>query len=165
MARRSRSGSIVGAQVEDLLDLLERQARDDRAAVRVEGDEAFGLELAERLADRDAAHAQLVGERVLSQRLALDVVAVEDAVADRVERHAGDGLALKRARAQCWSRRAVSAIARRPRLLVGVAELRRARLVGARHRPEFRLRGGSFGYNIHAPSPRTIPSRSAAESR
>jgi hypothetical protein len=61
-----------------------------------ERDEPFGFELAQRLADRDAADAKIVGQRVLSERLALRVVPVEDTVANGIERHRGYGLALER---------------------------------------------------------------------
>src|SRR5215510_9368990 len=58
------------AKFEQFVDFVERQARNDRSAVRVERDESLGLELAKRFANRDAADAELVGEGVLAQRLA-----------------------------------------------------------------------------------------------
>ena len=46
-----------------------RYADDDRAAVRLELDQPFLLQLAERLADRPAADAQARGERISSRRV------------------------------------------------------------------------------------------------
>ena len=70
--------------------------------MRAERDEPFGLELTQRLAHRNSAHAELVGERVLAQRLALGIVAAENALAQRLDRHAGDRLPLNREHA--WAR-------------------------------------------------------------
>ena len=94
MARAKEIALDLRAQLEQLLDLLERQTRDDRAAMRIERHEPFGLELTQRLAHGNAAHAELVGERVLPQRLAFGIVAAQDALAQRFDRHAGDRLPL-----------------------------------------------------------------------
>ena len=117
-----------------------------RCGLNVTSPSASSCRSASRIGN--AAHAELVGERVLPQRLAFGVVAVEDAVADRLERHARDGLALQRHDADVGvvgSRRRSGAGSPR----AGAGGLRRAGLVGARHRPDFWLRGVRLGYNIH----------------
>src|SRR6185369_10456254 len=47
-------GLDVGAEREDLVDLIERERGNDGAAMWAEGHEPFRLELTQRLADRDA---------------------------------------------------------------------------------------------------------------
>src|SRR5262245_21870940 len=94
----------VRAQLEQLLDLLERKRRDDRAAVWAERDQSFSLELPERFTDGNAAHAQFLRERVLSKGFALRVVATQDALTERLDRHAGDRLTLDRSRRTARSR-------------------------------------------------------------
>ena len=54
-----------GADLVDLLDLGRAERGHDRAAVRDDGDESLGAQLAERLAHRHPADRELGGERVL----------------------------------------------------------------------------------------------------
>src|SRR5262245_53818449 len=82
------------AQLEELIDFVERQAGDHRATVRVEGDQSLGLELSEGFADGNSADAKLVGEGVLAQGLAFRVVPTEDSLAQGGDGHAGDRLPL-----------------------------------------------------------------------
>src|SRR4029079_970381 len=89
-------GLDIGAELVQLRDLLERERRDDRTPMWVEGDETLGLELAERFTDGNPADAELGTDRVLSERASLGVVAAKDAFADRVGRHAGEGLTAER---------------------------------------------------------------------
>ncbi len=88
----------VGAQLEQLVDLVERERGDDGAAVRAEADEALGLELAQGFADGDAAHSEFVGEGVLAKGLAVGEVAAENSLAEGFDSHAGDGLSPNRGR-------------------------------------------------------------------
>ena len=92
----ARSHSMSARSSNSSVDLVERQARDDGAAMRVERDEPFGFELTERFAHRNAAHAQLVGERVLTKRFSVRIVAAENSLSQRLDRHAGDRLPLDR---------------------------------------------------------------------
>ena len=55
------------AHLVELEELLLRERADHRAAARPDGDEPFGGQPADRLADRPAADAQLLGERDLGE--------------------------------------------------------------------------------------------------
>src|ERR1044071_1968307 len=72
------------ANIEVFLDFGARQARDDRSLVRNVGDESFGLELLERRTYRYVAHAEALGDFVLSQRVAMRVRVGNDQLAERV---------------------------------------------------------------------------------
>src|SRR5262249_32974499 len=77
LATHARNGASkqvaldVRAQLEELVDLIERETRHHGTAVRIERDEPFRLELTERLANRNPAHAKLVRKRVLAKWLAV----------------------------------------------------------------------------------------------
>src|SRR4051794_30304240 len=64
--------------------------------MRVERHQPFHLELAERLANRNSAHAELRADRVLTQRLALGIMAAKNSLADGVGGHARERLAAQR---------------------------------------------------------------------
>jgi len=85
--------SPYATQLEQLIDLVEGKRRDDGAAVWAEADEPLGFELSQGLANWNSAHAELVGERVLAQRLTVREISAEDALAEGFDRHAGDRLA------------------------------------------------------------------------
>ena len=55
------------AHLVELEELFLRERADDGAAARPDGDEAFGGQPADRLADRPAADAELLGERDLGE--------------------------------------------------------------------------------------------------
>ena len=63
---------------EDLPYLLGRERRNDRAAIRDDGDETFRGEMAESFADRDAAGLKFPGDVVLAELLALVKTACQD---------------------------------------------------------------------------------------
>src|SRR5689334_1088148 len=64
--------------------------------MRVERDQPFGLELAQRFAHRNPAHPELDADRILAQRLPLGVDPAKNALADRVRGHARERLTAKR---------------------------------------------------------------------
>ena len=76
------------AQVEDLVDLGGAQAGDERAAVRLDHHQTLGLQLAERLAHRDAADAELGRQLLLPQRRPR----CPAPVVQRAPQGAGDGI-------------------------------------------------------------------------
>ena len=82
-----------------------RQRGDDRAAPRVHLDQAFSLELAQRLAQRGATDAELVGELIFEEALAGRQGAVADelpksTIGDLTE--PSDGRVGDRWRAAAW---------------------------------------------------------------
>ena len=74
-----------GAQGVDLGDVLAGDGGDGGTAMRLVDDEAFLLELEERLADRAAAHVQHPREVVLDQPRTGGEAPGEDRLADRVD--------------------------------------------------------------------------------
>src|SRR6476620_11314142 len=80
-------------ELEQLLDLVERQRGDDRTPMGIEGDQPLRLELAQRFAYRDAADAELLGDGILAEWLAFRKAPVEDALAERIRRHSRERLA------------------------------------------------------------------------
>src|SRR5262249_49860398 len=82
----------VGPKLEQFVDLVEGERGDDGATVGAEADEPFGLELAQGFANGDAAHSELVGERVLAKGLSVGEVGAKNAFAEGLDGHAGDGL-------------------------------------------------------------------------
>ena len=73
-----------GADLEDLGGTAAVDRGDTRAAPRFEGDEPFGGEHLEGLADRVARDAELARDRLLVEPAAGRVGAVDDAVADGI---------------------------------------------------------------------------------
>ena len=130
------------AQLEELADLRVRQLRNLRAAMRQDPDEAFALELHERLADRDPAHPEILGERVLLQLESLREFAGEDPPPQLVgggERHRavaerGGVVLTPWARAGCRAGPVRRRPARRPAPMPPARKIRRRQ--GSRGRPE-----------------------------
>src|SRR5262245_28836970 len=85
-------GNTRGRDLQDLAQLAEvahalgRHVEDERPALRLDLDDAFGLEAQDRLVNGCPADPQLGGERGLRQRLARFELAAEDARADRFGR-------------------------------------------------------------------------------
>ncbi len=69
--------------IERLLHFLDRQFGDVRALVRNVGEQTFAGKTCDRLADRHAAHAQFVRQRLLPQDLAWRQFAAQDPLTDR----------------------------------------------------------------------------------
>jgi hypothetical protein len=63
-------------------DVVDLQAGHEGATVRLEADPALAVEGDDRLADRDAADAQLLGDLVLAEAVALAELAVHDQLTD-----------------------------------------------------------------------------------
>jgi hypothetical protein len=72
-----------GADLEDLARLGRIQPAHPRAAVRPELDPALALELAQRLAQRDAADGEMTRELLLAQRRLRREASVDDGGAQR----------------------------------------------------------------------------------
>ena len=80
-------------QLEELLHFRARQHRHERAPVGDGVDQSLRAQQAQRLAHRDAADAQLLGEQFLAQRFARRNVARQDAVPQYVGHQFRRGLA------------------------------------------------------------------------
>ncbi|KIU28429.1 hypothetical protein SR39_25870 [Methylobacterium radiotolerans] len=74
----------LNAQLEDVLDLLERQARHDRPAMRHDPHELAGLQLQQGFADRDAADPELLRQGVLAQLHPRRQIPVQDLLAQGI---------------------------------------------------------------------------------
>ncbi|MNY16384.1 hypothetical protein D3C86_1496460 [compost metagenome] len=73
-----------GAHLDHLAGDIGRQARHRRPAPGLDLDQSFCRQRAQRLAHRNAGHAQLLRQRVLHQPLAGVVLAAEDALPQRI---------------------------------------------------------------------------------
>src|SRR3954467_4860151 len=82
----------VGAQLEELANLLEGQRGDDSSAMRAECHQPFCFELSKRLADRYAADAELYPDRILAQRFSFGKASAQDPFANRIGCHSGERL-------------------------------------------------------------------------
>ena len=96
--RRQPLGGEAGARRLELAlrlqhvgELRHADARDDAATPRIDLDEAARAELAQRLTDRRARDAELVGERFLFELLAGGDVPLGDTIGERLEYLGGDG--------------------------------------------------------------------------
>ena len=79
------------AKLVNLLRLARPQRADEEAAIGLAGQQPFLLQPCQRLAQRNFADAQLVGQRVLPDRLLLGQVAADDAFANDRENLFGQG--------------------------------------------------------------------------
>ena len=113
------------AHLVQLEELLPRKRADDGAASRPDGDEPFGGEPAERLANRAAADSQLLGERHLRQLGPGLELAGEDLLAQALVDTLPEGQVLERCRLThgCFRRHCIQSPA-------GIG-LRRSRLVNS----------------------------------
>ena len=82
-------------ELEELLNLLGRKLGNDGAAVGVDLDQPFRLELHQGLANRDAAHPEFGGERILPQRDACLEIPIEDPGAQILCHCCGNGPVLE----------------------------------------------------------------------
>ena len=73
------------AQIENVVDLFQRKRRDDGALVRRDQHQAFGFQLEQGLAHRNAADLEAGRQRVLAQLFAGRVSAVQDVVAQLLD--------------------------------------------------------------------------------
>ena len=95
MVRRSAARALLrdllrgarlerGAQIVDLAYVGARETHDERAAMRLLLDEAFGAQQLEGLAHRPPADAELLGDAGLDEALTLREPAGEDLLADAI---------------------------------------------------------------------------------
>ncbi len=73
------------AKIVDFVELARRHRPDEIAAVRLAGEQSVLLQARQRFAQRNLADAQLVGERVLPDRLVVSELSSDDLLADNLE--------------------------------------------------------------------------------
>lgn len=73
------------AKIVDFVELARRHRPDDIAAVRLAGEQSVLLQARQRFTQRNLADAQLIGERVLADRLIVTKLSSDDLLADNLE--------------------------------------------------------------------------------
>ncbi len=79
------------AQAVDLVQVLARQAGDEGAPVALPDHQALAFELAQRFANRSAADAEGLGERLLAQLLAGRELVAQDGFSQTLQDLVGQG--------------------------------------------------------------------------